>query len=201
MIRLIHVLLFFVIGVSTAASAQSSIPCPKPKVGTTFQYSVKEYSQVSTDIISINRVDDQTIEGTLNDRPLLFDKALNPLKEWGGARLETKMYLLPECPFNLGQQYEYSNVRYLSAMGTDFVLRIRITPDEKLTTLKTPAGEFSVIRVVSSINARYSNTRASGSGTMSRILHYAPDLGIFVRMEFTSTTDRSSKIHELVSVK
>ena len=206
MVKIFTILAVSAIGFFTNSFAAEGdmIPCPQPKVGSSFEYSIKNFGTTKTEMFTIMKVDNGGIETTLNGESVRqFDKNLNPIKFWSNSILDTKYPMMPECPFAFGATNTYSDIRYKAPSGAEVNAKFTVNADHKLTAIKTLAGEFSVIKITVDSTFLFSGSRGSGFGQSRTISYYSPDLGMLVKSDYSvaTTGERNSVTRELVSIK
>lgn len=169
----------------TAQAAGETVPCPLHKADTWYRFAKTDVKdKVTPDLRKIESVDGERLVMTRDGHPYISDKMTN----WQrfGERIATpKYYLLPECPFALGETRVYTDVEYDGfARGSKGRGTFTVTVDPEFVSLTVKAGSFKVVKIVSE-NAYRSNSGWNGKARFES--YYAPEIGMWVKSEFTET--------------
>lgn len=185
---------------AAGVAAGESVPCPVKKAGQWYRLAKTDLYNNTTELLT--KIDSVEGDRLVHDGGTVITDKMNNWHRMGERVATPKYYSRIECPFSLGETRVYKDVEYDGVLpGSKTRGTFTVTVDPKLVSLTVKAGAFKAVKIVSDNAASGSDVRAPGGVWSARIRivsHYALEIGMWVKSEFTSTLPWQREVFELL---
>jgi len=151
------------------------VPCPEHKIGVRFTVHLTE-NESSKRVLrqTITGISDGIIE--INNGALLYDLVFNYIRT-PAATYTPKYYLVPDCPFHLGDRVKGLTAKWVTPDGSEARARIDITTGGAFELITTPAGTFKTVKVTAEASLLFVPQEGSVGGSAKTVAYYSPEIG------------------------